>query len=248
MNLKKKVLFGMNIVDEDVCRIRDYLLERIRAREKTFVVTINPEIFYYALKNKWYYDLIKKADLILPDGIGILISSAILGQKIKNRSTGIDLIMSFLESGEKVSVFLLGTKNEILEDAVKVIKDKYPSVNLVGYHHGFFKESDEDKVLDKIGDLKPDLLLIGMGFPRQEKLAYKATLNGYATIAIGVGGAIDVISGRKKRAPAIFRNLGLEWLWRVILEPKRIRRLFVIPKFVLFSIYSRFCKNQEGRL
>ncbi|MCL1924025.1 MAG: WecB/TagA/CpsF family glycosyltransferase [Defluviitaleaceae bacterium] len=202
----------------------------------SFVVTPNPEIIMRARKDRKLKNIINNADLAIPDGIGVVLASP----KIKDRIAGIDLIKNFFETGENISVYLLGAAPGIAEKAALKISKKYSNVKIVGTHHGFFEDNsvEEKTILEDINKKMPSLLLVGLGSPRQEKWIHKNKPN--AKISIGCGGSLDVFSGKVKRAPHIFRKLNLEWLYRAIKEPVRFKRLLIIPKFLFLTLLRRF--------
>ena len=205
----------------------DILDKRIDGNQKTFIITANPETLTYATKddeiNKMLND---KNNLIIPDGIAIVKAANMLGINIKERITGFDVCEHLLEyaSINKKKVYLFGSKQEVIDGMKEVIKTKYSGINLVGTENGYVE--DKGKVFESIIKLEPDIVMIALGIPNQEKLLYKYLDKFKKGIFIGVGGSFDVISGTKKRAPRIFIKLNLEWLYRIVTEPKRLKRFY----------------------
>lgn len=192
---------------------------------KTFIVTANPETYMISKKDKEMYEILyKNNNLIVPDGISIVKTAKWCNVNINERITGVDLSSYLLNlANEKgYSIYLFGSTNEVINKLILIIKEKYPNINILGYSNGY--EKDKDAIMQKIVKLNPDICLIALGIPHQEKLINKYISNAKKGIYIGVGGSFDVLSGTKKRAPKIFIKLNLEWLYRIICEPKRLKR------------------------
>lgn len=213
----------------------DHLLKQ----EKTFIVTANPEIVMYAKRDSEYEQIIKSADYVVPDGFGILLASRMLNKPIVERVTGFDLTVRLLELCDENSwsVYLLGGKEEVNAAAAANIQKKYKGLRFVGRHHGYFS-GEENQITKEIRDLQPDIVLVALGFPRQEKWISAHLPSFNKGIFIGVGGSIDVLAGNVKRAPKIWRELNLEWLYRLFKQPSRWRRMLVLPAFVLQVLRS----------
>lgn len=213
--------------------LEDYLVNN----KKEFIVTANPETFMKSLEDKEVTKLLSdKNTLLVPDGIGIVKSSKMLGYGITERITGIDIAYELLKLGNKYhkKIYLFGSMQKVIDMMLEVLKKDYPNLIIVGSSNGYV--NDKDKVFDEISKLKPDIVLVALGIPLQEKLIYKHLNKFDKGIFVGVGGSFDVISGYKKRAPKIFIKLNLEWLYRIIKEPKRIKRFF--ESNVKFMIYN----------
>lgn len=234
----------MNVLDVD---IYEESLDGAIALGKKFlsgnklkcVVTPNPEILYLASENRELKDALKSADLLLPDGIGIVIASKMISRKkkienpIKNRIAGFDFLMKIFETCEKMgkTVFLLGAKEGVGKKACDKLFEQYPRLQIAGYENGYF--SNEDAVVKKINRVNPDFLVVALGAPKQEIFIHKHKHELNCKMAIGVGGALDVLAGNVKRAPIVWQKMHMEWLYRAIKEPKRFKRLMVIPKFLM---------------
>ena len=207
------------------------------------VVTINPEMIAYARKDKDFARIIKQADLITPDGIGVEIGLKILGHKVK-RIAGIELARKLINiySQNNKTVALVGAKPEIITKTVENLKNEIKNINIVYVQDGYFK--DDTTVLTAIKDLKPDLLLTALGSPKQEIFNKQVKELSPETLSIGVGGSFDVWSGMVKRAPVIWQKIGMEWFYRTVKEPKRFKRIFpTLPLFVLNVIKERIFKE-----
>lgn len=200
---------------------------RIEENKKTFIITANPETLMYSNTDKDILNMLNdKENLIVPDGIAVVKAAKKLKIDIKERIAGIDICTHLLEyaSNHKKKVFLFGSAQNVIDGMKKVISQKYSGIDLVGTENGYVK--DKDKVFDKIAKLKPDIVMVALGIPSQEKLIYKHLSKFKKGVFIGVGGSFDVISTVKKRAPKIFIKLNLEWLYRIICEPKRLKRFY----------------------
>ena len=222
-----------NSSEEFYTKIKDNLKKEI----KTFIVTANPETFMKSETDQELNILLNDKDTILvPDGIGIVKATRILKYDRKERIAGIDIAIKLLDYGNELgkSVYLFGAKQKVIDAMKKVLKEKYHNLKISGTANGYQK--NKDQVFEKIAKLKPDIVLVALGIPAQEKLIYKHLNKFNKGIFVGVGGSFDVISGYKKRAPQIFIKLNLEWLYRILKEPKRIKRFYDSNVKFLFKI------------
>ena len=195
--------------------------------KKMFIVTANPETMMKSETDTELNKLLNDKDTILvPDGIGVVKASKMIGYDVKERIAGIDIANTLLDYGNelKKSIYLFGSKQEVIDSMKNVLKEKYPNLRLVGSSNGYVQ--DKDKIFEEMSKLKPDIILVALGIPLQEKLIYKHLSLFDKGIFVGVGGSFDVISGHKKRAPQIIIKLNLEWLYRIICEPKRLKRFY----------------------
>lgn len=226
-----------NKSEESFYKILD---KNLKENKKTFIVTANPETFMMSEKDTEMRDLLLDKDTILvPDGIGIVKAARMINYDIKERIAGIDIANKLLELGnkQKKSIYLFGAKQEVIDSMKEVLKNNYPNLKLSGTANGY--EKDKDKVFEKIAKAKPDIVLVALGIPLQEKLIYKHLNKFDKGIFVGVGGSFDVISGHKKRAPKLFIKLNLEWLYRILKEPKRIKRFYDSNVKFLFKVKKK---------
>ena len=201
--------------------------DTLKKNKKMFIITANPETFMKSLDDKEIEKmLLDENTTLVPDGIGIVKAARMLDYNIKERIAGIDIANKLLEYGNSIkkSIYLFGAKQEVIDGVKKVIAEKYPNIKLVGAKNGY--EKDKDKVFKEIVDQEPDIVLVALGIPLQEKLIYKYLDKFKKGIFVGVGGSFDVISGYKKRAPKLFIKLNLEWLYRITKEPSRLKRFY----------------------
>lgn len=206
------------------------------------IVTINPEMISAAQSNSEFADIIKKAELVVADGIGVEIGLKILGYSVK-RIAGIDLgkalIEKFTASGK--SVAMIGAKPGVVDSAIVNLTKEYQNLNVVYSHDGYF-DNDED-IIESVISANPDLILVALGSPKQEFFIHNIKEKLPNSTLIGLGGSFDVWAGVVERAPKIYQKLGLEWLYRTLKEPKRFKRIFpTLPLFVLKVLKERFSR------
>ena len=208
-----------------------------------YIVTPNPEIVLAAGKDPALREAILRADLILPDGVGLMWASRILGTPIRHRLPGIDFASLLLAklAKRKGSVFLLGARPGVAGLAGDKLAQRYPGLRIAGTHHGYYSPDEEAALLDEIRQSGTDLLLVCLGSPSQELWMQKHRADLPGVLMIGLGGALDVYSGNIRRAPMRWRGLGLEWLWRLLQEPKRIKRVIRLPGIL------RAAMTEKGR-
>lgn len=203
------------------------LKTNLKNSKKEFIITANPETFMYGEKDEEINKmLLDKNVTVVPDGIGIVKAASLIGTKVKERIPGVDIAEKLLEYGNelKKSIYLFGAKQEVLDLFKEKINKTYPNIKIIGLQHGYKK--DREKVFKDIINKKPDIVLVALGIPEQEKLIYKYLDKFDKGIFVGVGGSFDVLSGSKKRAPKIFIKTNTEWLYRILKEPKRIKRFY----------------------
>lgn len=202
--------------------------------------TPNAEIIALAERDNSLKKILMDSDLNLPDGIGILLLARKLGYKNLKKFAGIDAMIDLisLSQREKKSIYFLGAKHEVLNDMIIKLKEEYKEILISGYHHGYFSMEEEKEIINDINTSNTDILFVALGAPKQETWIYRNKDKLKVKIAMGVGGSFDVLSQRKKRAPKIFINLGLEWLYRILQEPKRLIKRFPSLLYFLY-IYIR---------
>jgi N-acetylglucosaminyldiphosphoundecaprenol N-acetyl-beta-D-mannosaminyltransferase len=238
--LKTKEVLGLPFIDATMSELVKELRHRIDASEKTFVVTANPEIVMYSRQDKMYEQILRNADMLIPDGIGIIIASKVLGSPLQERLTGFDLMQNLLQLSHRsgYSIYCLGAEEEVIRKAVECIRAAYPNVNIVGYHHGFFDWNDSSLV-KTIKAKNPDIVLVGLGFPRQEQWISQHLPYFQKGIFIGVGGSFDVWAGKVQRAPEVWQKWNVEWLYRLLQQPSRWRRMLALPRFMVKVMQQR---------
>ena len=201
--------------------------KNLEKENKMFIVTANPETFMISEKDAELRNMLEDDYTILvPDGIGVVKAGRSINYDIETRITGIDIAYKLLEYGNdyKKSIYLFGSKQEVLDMMKDVLNKEYPDLKIAGMTNGYV--SDKDAEYKKISKLNPDIVLVALGIPAQEKLIYKHLQEFKKGIFVGVGGSFDVISGSKKRAPEFFIKHNLEWLYRITKEPSRLKRFY----------------------
>lgn len=213
-----------------------------------YVVTPNPEFILAAEKDLEFQKILNKADLVLPDGIGVVYSSKILGTPLKERVAGFDFACDMLEELDKLGgrLYLLGSKPGVAETAAKNISQAHPNIVICGTHDGYFKDSDP--VAREVAAAQPDLLFVCLGAPKQEKWISRFGLLTGAKMAIGLGGALDVFAGTVDRAPEKWQKAGMEWAYRLVREPKRFGRMARLPLVLVKAAGQRVTGRRQGVL
>jgi N-acetylglucosaminyldiphosphoundecaprenol N-acetyl-beta-D-mannosaminyltransferase len=206
---------------------KNLILKDLTTENKRFIVTVNPETIITATKDEKFKSLLLyKNTTIVADGISVVKAGRMLGYEIKERIAGIDIANELLKAGNQLkhSLYLFGATEEVINLLRMKIKTLYPNINIVGTYNGY--DYNKDDVFKDIVKRQPDIVLVALGIPSQEKLIYKYLHKFNKGIFVGVGGSFDVLSGYKKRAPKIFIKLNLEWLYRLVCEPQRIKRFY----------------------
>ena len=235
--MKTEVLgvFYDNVTMDEALGLAQKLLEN---GPPAYCVTPNAEIAYDALKNDSLRALINKAGLVLPDGAGVVLASKLVRAPLKQKVAGVDFADRLLSILEKTGggLFLLGSKPGIAELAAQKMLEKHPKLHICGMNDGYFK--DEAPIIEKINAARPDVLFVCLGAPKQE-LFMKDHLDAlHVKLMIGLGGSLDSFAGTVKRAPKWMIRCNLEWLYRLIKEPKRFGRMLRLPKY-LFAVLGR---------
>lgn len=232
--MDKISVLGVKFDNVNMKEAVDRCKEFIKGEKGNLVVTPNPEIVMRAKDDEEFKNIINEAELVIPDGIGIIKAGEILGTPLKERVAGFDLICNLLEEGKdgSISFYFWGSKPGYADEAKRKMEEKYSNIKILGSHTGYFKEEEEKEIIEEIRNLKPDVLLVGTGAPKQEKIINKYKAEGFFKIGIGCGGSIDVLAGRVKRAPKIFIKLHLEWFYRLLKQPTRWKRMLVLPQFI----------------
>ena len=227
-------LLGVRIdevtMDEAVKKTEEFL-----AHETLHLIcTPNPEMVIRAQDDDEIRKILNSSCLNIPDGYGIVWASKELKCPLSERVTGFDFIHKIFELGQNmdISFYFLGAKPGVAKRAKEKIEEDYLGISVVGTHDGYFSVEEEKKIIKEINAVNPDVLLVAMGAPKQERFIYKYRDKLNCKVAIGVGGCFDVISGNVKRAPDLFIRLHLEWLYRAITDFRRFKRLIAIPKFM----------------
>lgn len=228
-------VLGVKIDNVTVEDATDRIFEMLKYGGNHAVFTPNSEMVYAAYKDSEFCDLLNSADMLTPDGIGIVYASKILDKPLASRAGGYDIACNLIDriakSGERL--YLFGGKPDVAEKAAENIEKEYPFINIVGMHHGYFSPDEEDAIIADINEKNADILFVCLGSPMQEEWIFKNRDRLSCRVMMGIGGSLDVFAGVAERAPESWQNLGLEWLYRLIKEPRRFWRMLALPKFAL---------------
>jgi len=198
------------------------------------IFAVNPEKNFSVPANPLLYETFKNADLLIPDGIGVVMAARILHHATLSRVPGVELMERIckLAAEKKYRIFIYGAKEEVNRKAVEILMERYPGIRIAGRANGYVKDGQMSELIQKINDSNAEILFLALGSPMQEKW-YSDYKDSLKTIRVcqGIGGTLDAITGNVTRAPELWCNLGLEWLYRLLSEPKRIRRQKVLPIF-----------------
>lgn len=218
-----------------------WLMEEGRS---VIAVTPNAEIVLEAQKNRALRSVLRSAELVLADGTGVLHASRIQGKPLHHRVPGIDFCSALLarmaELGQRV--FLLGGVEGVAAEAGERLAARYPGLVIAGTHNGYFNAEESYALIEQINAAAPDLLIVCLGSPKQELWMQRHAEQLLLGLMIGLGGTLDVYSGRVQRAPERWRSLGLEWLYRLIKQPRRLGRMLRLPAIYALALLRRLFK------
>ena len=240
------VLFDNVTLDEAADAVREAVTEH----SQTAVFTPNAEIVQRCIESREYAAVVASAELVIPDGVGVIKAARILGTPLKEKVPGIELGERVFEmaAAKGWRVFLLGSKpasestEAVADIAAAKMKEKYSALIIAGTHDGYFdkKGAENDAVVAEIQNSRADVLYVCFGYPAQENwVAANRVKLPDVSVFLALGGSLDGYAGIAKRAPRIFIKLGLEWLYRLIKEPSRLGRMMKLPKFIFGSLVSR---------
>ncbi|MDF2839028.1 MAG: N-acetylmannosaminyltransferase [Evtepia sp.] len=204
-----------------------------------YVVTPNPEIVNLARQDAAYREILNKASLVLPDGIGVVHAGKILGTQLKERVPGIDFATGILPQLVKEGrrLYLLGAKPGVAQKAAEQLKQQYPGLLICGTGDGYF--TDNELVTEQLREANADVVFVCLGAPKQERWMAQYGPSSGAKLMVGLGGVLDVFSGEVKRAPELWQKFGLEWFYRLLHQPARIGRMAKLPLFLVTAWKAR---------
>lgn len=244
MKNNRATILGFEV---DLLRFDEALNHIVKKSENqsTQTVTINPEMIALGDKNAEFAQILKTADLVIPDGFGIKLGLKIKGIE-QERIPGIEFSKSLIKycAENHLPIALLGAKEEILQGACDNLVKEFPELNIAYKRNGYFKKADEKNIIEELKSANPKLVLVALGVPKQEVFIRNILADFQNTIFVGVGGSFDVWSGKVKRAPLFFRKIGCEWFWRLIKEPSRFKRMFPTLPLFLFRVIIEKIQNK----
>lgn len=234
MTEKSVEILGVSFIDTTKRQFVERLNNHIMQGEKKFIVTANPEIVIRANQDDNYMKDIQKADYVTADGIGIVKAAQLLNHPLPERVAGYEVMLDLLAlaNEKQYKVYFIGATEETLQRMLENVKRDYPKIQIVGSQNGFF-DWDDEQIPGRIVAAEPDLVFVALGAPRQEKWIAKHIERFNKGIFIGIGGSFDVIAGTVKRAPVLWQKLNLEWLYRIVKQPSRLKRSMAIPQFMM---------------
>lgn len=241
MNVPKVHIFGVPISKLGFKDTISLLMKAVESRKPHQVITANPIMVMAAQDNASYMAMMKKAEIIVPDGAGVVWAAGYVGNPVQERVPGIEIMQELLNIAEARGwkVYLLGASPEVIQAAADRIRADHPKIVMAGVRDGYFGADQDQEVIAEIRAADPELLFVGRSADKQEPwiAKYKDELG--VPVIMGVGGSFDVISGKLKRAPKLFRQLRLEWFYRLLQEPYRYKRMLVLPKFAMKVIREK---------
>ncbi|HLR22806.1 MAG TPA: WecB/TagA/CpsF family glycosyltransferase [Pseudogracilibacillus sp.] len=243
--ISKTRIMGIPFVDATMNDFMQNIVEPVTIQsDKCFIVTANPEIVMEADKNDHYAAILHKANYIVPDGVGILMAAKWKKQPLASRIAGVELMDEMLQLADKegYSCFFLGGTKGVNEVAVEKIKIKYPNLQVAGRHHGYF-DLDDEEVVAQVRDAAPDFVFAALGFPKQEEWIATHWSHFSKGVFIGVGGSFDIYAEKVKRAPSFWIKLRLEWLYRLLQQPARFKRILPLFAFAWKALLKRNDRN-----
>ncbi len=233
MNERVEIL-GVQVDAVTMAEAVDFAERLISARKPSTIATVNAEMLLRATYDEEFKSVLNAAELVVPDGAGTVWAARHLGYEMPERVAGYDLVQELLKIAPAKSqrIFMFGSAPGVADKAKAKAENLYRGINIVGTRNGYFTAEDEPEIIAQIKDSEPDILLVALGFPKQEMwlAAHKTELN--VPVSIGVGGTFDVMAGVVRRAPRWMQRAKLEWLFRALLQPSRAGRLVALPKFV----------------
>lgn len=213
---------------------RDFAFQCLAEGKAAAIATANAEMVMLAQADPELADMLRHADLVVPDGAGVLWAAEQQGENFKERVTGVDLACSLLAkaAARQTPVYLFGGAEGIARQAAENMQKQYPGLHVVGTHSGYFAADEEAAIIQDIRGKGTQILLVALGVPKQEKWIHDHLYELGPCIAMGVGGTLDVLAGKVCRAPKWMQEHRVEWLYRLLKEPTRFKRMLALPKFV----------------
>ena len=239
---KKRVnILGVGIDPVTMTEAIQFCENRISTRIPAEIITANAEMVMQANANPRLFAAMSNAALVIPDGAGVILAAKYFGMDMPERVAGYDLSQELLQlaAQKNFRVFFLGAAPGVAAQAKASAERKYPGLKVVGVENGYFTVAEQDRVIAAIVKSKPDILLAALGVPRQELWLEEHLANLAVPVCIGVGGTLDVMAGKVKRAPRWMQRGHIEWAYRLIMQPWRIMRMMNLPKFALLVLLSK---------
>ena len=235
-------ILGMRVDRTSTAEVLAILQNYIAARTPRHIVTADASMAVIARRDRELHEIVQRADLVTPDGAGILWASRQLHVPVTQKVSGVDLVAQLcrLSAEHGYRLFFLGAAPGVADEAAENLRHQFPGAQIVGVQDGYFTSAQEPDIVARIQAAAPDVLLVAFGIPKQEKWIAKHKAALAVPVSLGIGGSFDVYSGRVKRAPVAMQNASLEWLYRLWSNPKKIGKVMTLPKFALLTLRQRF--------
>jgi N-acetylglucosaminyldiphosphoundecaprenol N-acetyl-beta-D-mannosaminyltransferase len=242
-------LLGVTIHRIEMARAVETVRGFVASGTPHIIVTADSSMIVLAQKDPDLRALVNEADLVTPDGAGVLLGARLLGRPLIERVSGVDLSREIcrMAAQDGFSVYLLGAAPGVANAAAEKLREACPGLRIAGTHHGYFDPSEDGEVAAAVRASGAKALLVGIGIPRQEKFIRDHLNELGVCVAMGVGGTFDVLSGRVKRAPAWMQRHGLEWLYRLARDPRKISKVATLPRFLAMVLCERV-KSRESKV
>ena len=239
-------VFGVEVFNSSMAEVLDDLEERLVSHAKSNVGFVNADCLNKCFSHAEYHETLRAMERVYPDGIGVRLAAQMFGNGVEENINGTDLFPLLCQrlAGTSHGIFLLGAREGLAEKVAENMTERYPGITFAGCQHGYFTAENEDEVINKINASGASVLLVALGAPQQELWLARNRYRLNAPILMGVGGLFDFYSGRIERAPVWIREIGLEWVWRLLQEPGRMWRRYVIgnPLF-LYRVWQQKKRN-----
>lgn len=246
MTLREIDFLGIRLVSVTVKEFIDFVLNSAKQKKKTFITYVNAHCVNTAFRDQEYHNILRQADIVYADGQAIVWAGKFLGTPLPERINAGDFFLNFARRcvNEEIKIFLLGSYPEVAEAITRKLHQQIPGLKIVGTQHGFFNPDEDADFIARINSSGAEILFVGMGVPRQEKWAYKYFNALSVPVIWCVGALFEYYAGYRARAPWWLRRLGLEWLFRLLLEPRRLWRRYLLgnPEFLLRVLFAKVKK------
>ncbi|GAB1257155.1 WecB/TagA/CpsF family glycosyltransferase [Aurantivibrio plasticivorans] len=247
-------LFGIPIDNYSMSQAVERVSSAIQSRDQLHVGVVNAAKVVNMHRNPELAQDVLSSDMVLADGASVVWASKLLGSPLTERVAGIDLMLEILEKGNLLGwrVYFLGATEEISEKVERFVKENYPHVVIAGRRNGYFTAEEEESIADSIGESKADVLFVAITSPKKEKFMADWAKIMNVPVVHGVGGSFDVVAGKVKRAPVLWQKLGLEWMYRLLQEPGRLWRRYLVTNslfcwYLLIAIVKRLLPTSSAQ-
>lgn len=239
--LEVKRILGVDVTAARMADVLDAIHDAIRSRRKLHIGVVNAAKIVNMHRDPALGEDVRSSDMVFADGAAVVWASKLLGHSLPERVAGIDIMTSVLERGQREGyrVFCLGAAQEVLEKTIACIEREHPGVVVAGSQDGYFQPEQEQAVAEKIRDSRADVLFVAITSPKKERFMAKWSAVMNVPVVHGVGGSFDVLAGKVRRAPELWQRLGLEWLYRVLQEPRRLWKRYAVTNTLFVGMLMR---------